>query len=318
MSILRFFSIPYNHDRLLVDTLLNEFPHFSHALYEIFFPIPNRISSTGRTLKQNDDYDNEVMDLIKKAKEHNIISNILINPGCFGTSLLSSDFFVRIIEYLRFHNAEYGLGAVTVSDYILGREIKRAIPKIELECSSVAYVDTIQKAKYWEDIGCDILVIPPDLNKNIRFIENLSSHLPNLKLKMIVNQACIPQCPMKIAHNNLEGHNNDGQIYIDICEDIYRQKPWLFYSSSFIPPKRLKDYDDCISIYKLVDRKLPTNKILRLIGAYCTDERYREKIDKWNSKIPDSVYEAIYQCDRNCGVCNLCEKVYKESNKKSC
>ena len=60
-----------------------------------------------------------------------------------------------------------GLKAVTISNFLLAKEVKKRIPNVILECSSVAYVDSIQKAQQWADIGCNIMVIPPDKNKNI-------------------------------------------------------------------------------------------------------------------------------------------------------
>ena len=85
--------------------------------------------------------------------------------------------------------------------------------------------------------GCTVIVIHPDKNKDIEFIQRLKDNYPHVKLKMILNEICLPNCPMRQGHSNLEGHGNWGDLYRRECTDILKSKPWLLYSSSYITPK---------------------------------------------------------------------------------
>lgn len=304
---MRKFSIPYNNDPFLLDKLINEFPDCKTQCREIYFAIPNKFAGTGRVINQGDNYEHDIIHLLKKVHDHNIESNLLINSGCFGLHMANLEFAHDIIHYIHYLKESTGLDIVTVSDYCLAMEIKRAFPEVKLECSSIAYVDSVEKAKYWEELGCDILVIPPVLNKNLRVISQIHEYLPDVRLKLVINQTCLHGCPMWHSHHNLRGHGNEGELYSVVCQKLFEEKPWLLYSSSFIPPKYMDYYDEFIDIYKLVDRRHTTTEILQSFGAYSENRNYKEKIDELNKSIPEEVFAKVVHCNKNCSNCGFCE-----------
>lgn len=307
---MRKFSIPYNNDTGLLEELVKEFPEHKDQCTEVYFAIPNQFAGTGRVIGQEDRYEAHVMNILRKAHEQDIESNLLINSGCLGLRMSTPDFTDTILHYIQSLRDSAGLDIVTVADYLLAREIKRTFPELKIECSSIAYVDSIEKAKYWEEIGCDIMVIPPVLNKNLRLIRQLRQHLPTVHLKLVLNQTCLHGCPMWQGHHNLRSHGEEGQQYWDACKNFFAEKPWLLYSSSFIPPRYLDYYDEYIDIYKLVDRKHSTGEILQSFGAYCGDRNYEEKFDELNKRIPEEVFAKVVHCSKNCSDCGYCEAAY--------
>lgn len=313
---MRQFSIPYNNDIHLLEKLVDEFPEYKQSCSEIFFASPKTILRTGRALPQDINYEEEVYDLIKTAKKHNILTNLLFNASCNGVKLNSQDAINQVIRYLYKFKEEHNIDIVTVSDYILARDIKKAIPEILLECSSIAAIEDPVHAEYWADIGTDIIVISPTFNKNIESIKRLRKQLGNVSLKLMVNQDCLPSCPMRRGHNNMQSHGDDGEMMQKLCESILDNNPWLWYSSTFIPPKYLDYYDDYVDSYKLVDRKYPTDKIIKAFGAYCGDHRYQKKADKWNQRIPEEVFQKVIHCEKYCKQCNFCFNYYQSMDNK--
>ncbi len=310
---MRTFSIPYNNDLLLLDKLGEKFPEHISQCKEIYFAIPNHIAGTGRAIDQGNDYEDEIVQLLKKARDKNIEGNLLINTGCLGLRIADAEFVRNIINYIYNLKESDGLEVVTVVDYYLALEIKQAIPDIKLECSSIAYVNSLEKAKYWGELGCDIMVIPPVLNKDLKFIRQMREALPQVQLKLVLNQTCLHDCPMWQGHHNLRGHGNEGEVYLNICQNLFKEKPWLLYSSSFIPPKYMDYYDEFIDIYKLVDRRHSSIEILQNFGAYCGDRNSSEKFEELNKIIPEKVFEKVIGCSKMCSSCGFCEFAYKNA-----
>lgn len=308
----RYFSIPYNNDLNLLECLHEEFGDLEECK-EIYFAIPLKYSNTGRALEQTEKYEKQVITLLKQCASYHVEGNMLLNSACLETKMKDYSFAQRCLAYIKSLHEEYVLSSITVSDFLLAKYMKEKLPSIKIECSSVAYVDSVQKAKMWDDIGVDIIVIPPDCNKNLSLISSMKKTLKHAELKLLVNQDCIPFCPMRQFHNTIQTHGNDGAMYLETCSRYMKEHPWVFYSSTYIPPKYLQHYDEYISLYKLVDRKKSTEKIIKAYGSYTGKDKYQEKADEWNERIPEEVFEKVIRCNKHCEECGFCKAKY-ESN----
>ncbi len=306
----RKFSIPYNHDVNLLTRLCEEFPDKIDNIYEVFFPIENEIANTGRVIEQKG-YRQEIERIFEDAKKYNIHTNILLNAGCMADQVISDSFLPKLVDYLKSLVNDYGLNMITISDFYIAAKVKEKIPELEIECSSVAYVDSVNKAMYWESIGVDIMVIPHDFTKHMDFIKDLKSNLKKMKLKLMINHHCKNYCPMFTSHNNIEGHGDAGKKYMELCETF--SKPWRIYGSGYVTPRKLAVYDDYIDVYKILDRYESTQRIIERFGAYTLDERYTQRIERMNSKIPDEVFDKVLYCNKICNSCNFCEQYYNNT-----
>jgi len=309
---MRKFSVPYNSDIELIDRLFAGVPDTAAQCCQIFAPIPNNLTGTCRVVSQGEDYEGETEKLIRIAHQKGIETDLLINPGCLGMRMVDVDSFKPIIEYLKRLLDLVPLDSVTLADFLLAKEIKKTFPKLGLECSCMANIDNMTKAKYWVDLGCGVIVIHPDKNKDMGFIRQLRRNFPEVKLKMILNEVCVPDCPMRQGHSNLESHGDWGGLYHKACFSIFKKEPWLFYSSPYIAPKYLDYYDDLIDIFKILDRDSPTEEIIETFGTYAGDEKYLSLRADWDTRLPQEVYDRVLQCDRRCDQCGLCKKVYTD------
>ena len=309
----REFSIPYNNDINLLDMMYDIFGNLDECK-EIYFAIPLKYSNTGRALNQKEGYEKQIIDLLAKCNKYNIEGNMLLNSACLDIRMKDYTFAQKCVEYIKELHVVYGLSSITVSDFLLAKYIKEKFPAIKIECSSVAYIDSVQKAKMWEDIGADMLVIPPDYNKNLPLISTIKKSLHYSKVKLLVNQDCIPSCPMRQFHNTIQSHGNDGAMYLDTCSRYMKEHPWLFYSSTYIPPRYLEYYDEFVDLYKIVDRKKTTEKLIKAYGCYTGKESFIEKANSWNARIPEEVFRKVISCTKHCEKCGFCRSMYEKNS----
>jgi collagenase-like PrtC family protease len=297
---MRSYCIPYNGDTSLLRRLFKVLPEHSEQCSQIFMPIPQNLAGTCRVVPQTETYNDEVVKVILDAHSRGVKANLLINPGCLGLRMSSGEQINEIVEYTASLMDLVQVDSVTVADYLLAKFIKKACPSLSIECSCLAGIDNLSKAKYWQDIGCDMIVIHPDRNKDIEFIHMLKSNLGNIKMKLILNEICIPNCPMRQGHSNLEGHGDWGGLYSQECSSMFQQYPWLLYTSSFVPPSQLSRYDGLIDVFKILDRASTTEEIIEAFGAYTGSDEFSSIRREWDGRIPDDVYEKVLHCDRQC------------------
>lgn len=309
---MRLFSIPYNGDINLLDRLFETFPNSLNQIRDIYFAPPKEIISSGRFLKKHSSF-SEIETLLSKCEQFHVQANLVLNPSCIVEVDKYNEIIRKIDDYIE--SIQDKIQRITLADYRIAMHINKRFPQLQLECSVNAYINTNSKVQHWVDIGCEVIVVHPDFNKNINYIKNLKNFFPELELKLIVNEDCLPGCPLRTAHNNAQAHGVDTKDFYNTCQQIYLKKPWLFYKSPFIPPKCLCFYDEFISTYKLVDRSMPTDSILKVVGVYLDDPRYNMKVEMFNNRIPLGHFKNILECDKNCFECDICKKIYYKDRK---
>ena len=104
-----------------------------------------------------------------------------------------------------------------------------------------------------------------DLNKNIRFLKNIRKRFPDIKLELMVNEGCIPNCPIRTSHNiYITGIEKElistsifeSQFYLKNCSKILnRNFNWYLCNANIIYPWEIEEYSKIgINNFKLVGR----------------------------------------------------------------
>jgi len=305
---MRHFSVPYNNDRLFFSKFENKL-QYVNFFKELYFSIPNKWTGSGRSIPQAEDYEAEIVEITHEAKSKNIECNMLLNVGCLGLKLSDKNFIKDILNYLSSLVEKANIDVITVADYFLAKELKKAFSTIKLECSSIAYINSLTKAEYWVNIGCDILVIPTVLNKDLKLIQEFRKEFPDLILKLVTNQKCLYDCPMWISHHNIRSHGNEGCIYEELCHKDFADNPWKYISSSYIPPEYIHFYDKYIDIYKLVDRKFTTENIIKQFDIYSNIPNPKNKLSIEQVSITEEQFKNVLYCNKKCSDCNMCKDI---------
>lgn len=316
------FSIGYNHTKTFIEMI----PLVSTHVNEIYFQAPTKIMTSGRVIISEKNYQKNIEKIIELCKKNNIKSNILLNATCEGKNIGDERNILKIIDYLKKLEI-IGLKAVTITNPMHISKIKKEIPSLEIHSSINCYVKTVEHAKYLKDLGVDVITIDRDINRDIELIKKIKK-ATNTKIKILLNEGCLKDCPFRQVHFNMISHKKDTDYFDkNSCVSIYKINPKKVFKIPFIRPEDLKHYENIIDIFKLSTRTSPTVKIIHMLDSYKNEKHngnmlnllstrglfsYFKEMD--NNVLNDAkFFEKMTSCDDNCEKCDYCDKLLKKA-----
>lgn len=217
---------------------------------------------------------NFVEDYIKKVRSKGINFYYLLNSSCLGNKEFTRSGYRSILDLIGWIEST-GANYITVAIPFLAELIKSRFPKIKISVSKMAFVSTVQQAKFWEELGVKEITLDPNITRNFKRLKQIRKAV-KLDLALLVNEACLFHCPYVYYHVNSDSHaSQSGNINAYICysrlfcEKVFITKPEEIIKSRFIRPEDLGIYDGIgITKFKLVSRDRPTEWILNALKAY--------------------------------------------------
>ncbi len=219
---------------------------------------------------------------VQTARSKGIGFNYLLNPACMN-NLEYTRQGQRKIETLLEYIEGAGVSAVTISLPFLLPIIKKRHPRLKVRVGVYARVDSIVKARFWEEGGADCITLESlSVNRDFELLAALRRKL-NIELQLIVNANCQLFCPLSgqhmvnLSHASQTGHPTRG-FMIDWCvlKCSYDKlkDPMQYLRSEFIRPEDLGLYLDMgYDSFKVLERGAPTPVLMRRIKAY-SEGRY--------------------------------------------
>lgn len=271
------FSVPTNWQ----DDLLPQFN--SPEITEVYGKLAEDFVGGGRNAYSLPNVSKKrVANYIRDIHKNDCEFNYLLNASCLGgkefTSKGQKQIF-RLLDWL----VKTGVDSVTVSLPYLAEMIRKNFPSVKIAVSVMAHVDSIEKAKFWESLGAySITLVHTKLNRDFKLLEQLRKNI-KCQLQLMANNHCIYNCPLEeyhelfASHGSQSGYSN-GNFIFDYCYLTCRYKkiiqPALLISSPWIRPEDVSLYDEIgIDNIKLVDRRLPSAELIKIIKAYI-NKRY--------------------------------------------
>lgn len=214
---------------------------------------------------------------IRQAHRLGFKFNYLLNTSCLGNREYTGDFHRAMLRYMEWI-AGQNPDMITVTLPFIAQIIKKQFPSLKISVSKYANVDSLEKAKYWEDLGADEITIPDDnLNRDFKMLRLLRENL-RCGMQVFTNLACLMGCPFAQHHANLTSHGaqrheeTDG-VYLDYClancKSIRVRRPVEIIKSGWIRPEDLHHYEELgYTKFKLVDRSLTSRGLLKRVKAY--------------------------------------------------
>ncbi|MBL7196775.1 MAG: U32 family peptidase [Candidatus Omnitrophica bacterium] len=214
---------------------------------------------------------------VKEIHKHGLKFDYLLNSTCLNNLEWTMSGQKRLHSLLGWLG-EIGVDSVTVSIPYLLEMIKKQYPRFKVYISTLAGINTVQRAKYWENLGADrITLLNLDVNRNFRLLKQLRKNI-RCELQLIANVNCLYECPFYLYHANLASHGSQSShltkgFAIDYCRLScrYRQlnNPVDFIRSTWIRPEDIHYYEEVgIDWIKLIDRGMTTETILTIVDAY--------------------------------------------------
>lgn len=270
-------SVAANFDDELIAGLEN------YPVAELYGKLPSDLVGGGRSSYMLAPLSRRaLMRHVALARKRGIGFNYLLNAACLDnmeTTRRGQRGIRRLLDWI----SEIGVTAVTVSNPLLLRTIKAGYPHLKVRVSVFAGVDHLRKARYWEDIGADVICLDSlTVNREFRTLRLLRRSL-SCDLELLVNNSCMQSCSLSQTHMNLLAHSSqskhaNGGFVIDHCilecSRLKMAEPVNFIRADWIRPEDLHHYEAIgIDRFKLVERNLPTSIMLNRVRAY-SERRY--------------------------------------------
>ncbi|MFQ5878407.1 MAG: U32 family peptidase [Acidobacteriota bacterium] len=216
------------------------------------------------------------------ARKHGIGFNYLLNAACLDNmeaTRRGQKGLRRLLDWI----SEIGVTAVTLSNPLLLRTVKARYPQLKVRVSVFAGVDHLRRARYWQDIGADVICLDSlTVNREFRTLGLLRRSL-SCDLELLVNNSCLQSCSLSQTHMNLLAHSSQSDhasrgFVIDHCilecSRLKMTDPVNFIRADWIRPEDLHHYEAIgYDRFKLVERNLPTPVMLTRVRAY-SERRY--------------------------------------------
>ena len=214
---------------------------------------------------------------VRSAAERGIGFNYLINTACMDnrefTRSGQAD-LERLLEMVE----ECGATAVTISLPFLMPIIKKRHPGLKVRVGVYARVDSVAKARFWEELGADCITLESiSVNRDYAMLKAIRKAV-KLELQLIANSNCMMFCPLSgqhmvnLSHASQKGHASRG-FMIDYCAlRCSAEKladPSNYLRSEFIRPEDLDTYVKMgFTSFKILERGAPTAVLAQRVRAY--------------------------------------------------
>src|SRR6266545_1232641 len=214
---------------------------------------------------------------VRLAAKRGIGFNYLINPACLDNreytrrGQLELERLLGLVE-------ECGVTAVTVSLPFLLPIIKKRHPGLKVRVGVYARVDSVAKARFWEEMGADCITLESiSVNRDFPLLKAIRSAI-RLELQLIANSNCLMFCPLSgqhmvnLSHASQSGHASRG-FMIDYCalrcSCAKLADPSNYLRSEFIRPEDMEIYTEMgFDSFKILERGAPTALMAKRVRAY--------------------------------------------------
>ena len=223
----------------------------------------------------------QVKDYVELVHSYNLEFNYLLNGACMGNMEFDRERHLKLLEHIEWLN-NIGVDWVTVTIPYLIEIIKNQFPDIKVKVSTIAHVNSVQRAKFFEALGVDGITLDFNINRDFNLLEKIRKAV-KCELTILVNDACLYQCPFRYYHYNLLAHSSQDfhplkGFYIDYC--IIRctiaklSSPAEIIKSRWVRPEDIHLYEEIgIDSFKISGRRMSTKWILNAVRAY-SSRRY--------------------------------------------
>ncbi|MFA5231458.1 MAG: U32 family peptidase [Candidatus Omnitrophota bacterium] len=214
---------------------------------------------------------------INEAKRFGRAFNYLLNATCLNNMELTRQ-GQKEICFLMDWLEGLGVERCTVAIPYLLEMIKKRYPKFKVYISTSSRVDSLERARHWEDLGADGIILDSvSVNRDFQLLRQLRSEV-KCELVLIANVNCLYGCPFKnyhctaISHASQSGAASKG-FFMDysslMCGYLRVKHPVNFIRADWIRPEDISLYERIgIDRIKLVDRTMSTEFIAAVTTAY--------------------------------------------------
>jgi coproporphyrinogen III oxidase-like Fe-S oxidoreductase len=277
----------------------------------VYFPLPGSLIGSGRPAQP-------VQHLTSFLERSRINKSLMINPVVLpdkveniGTKILKET--ERIIH-------AYGIREITLSSASLALLFRREFPEITLTASTLMDIHTPAQLNMLEGLF-DNIVPSGRILRDVEALNELRTSFKG-KIRLLVNEACIPGCIYRTQHfyeMGLTGISHPESL----CQGMLSQKPWLCLTGAWILPQFLDLYEGLFDELKLAGRITLQNKqkYLFVLSSYLGRKSLMpheigggpaSPLD--HIHISKDFFKHTLLCNHNCKDCMDCMDYWNKNN----
>ncbi len=270
-------SVATNFDPLLIEAIK------PYPVVEIFGKLREDAVGGGRAPYQLAPVTRrELAEHVRQARAAGIGFNYLLNASCLGNREITRA-GQRDIEEIAGWLCDIGIDSVTVATPYLLTLVKSRFPRLKVRISVFGGVDRVRKARMWEDLGADCIVLDSLLvNRELATLARIRESI-SCDLELLVNNNCLSSCALSpshmnaLAHAGQSWHGNRG-FFIDWCflkcTEMKLRDPVNYVRSEWIRPEDTAHYEALgYDLFKIAERDIPTAIMATRVKAYA-ERRY--------------------------------------------
>jgi len=210
---------------------------------------------------------------ITKTQDAGVRFNYLLNGTCLGNREMTRSGQKQLHELLDWLD-DTGVRWFTVSLPYIAAAIRRRVAGAHIVVSMMAGVESVESARYWEDLGAEVLIVF-DV-KDFPFLRALKAHTA-LKIEVPANLSCMNRCFQAFHHGNAASHASNesetGLYSLPLCETrcavMKVREPRRIIAGQWVRPEDLSIYENIgIDRLKILDRISPTEHLERYLAAW--------------------------------------------------
>ncbi len=236
---------------------------------------------------------------VRYTKEKGIRFNYLINTMCLNNVHYSREGYGQIRELLEWIG-DIGVEIVTVGFPYMVRLVKEVLPGMKIKASSVCRINSVYRARQYEDMGVDEIVIDENINRDFETLAAIRKAI-DCEAELISNPCCLHDCPHQPSHVAHDGHASQTQSMDNYC---YLQYPYYnctlkkftqpveIIKARFIRPEDMWAYEEIgYTKFKVVERFKKTDVLATTVMAYENRRHAGNLIDILTLTNPDAYLE---------------------------
>lgn len=213
------------------------------------------------------------------------------------------------------------VASVTLSNVSLAVKIKEWFPALPLTASVLMDICSPEQLSMLEDCF-DAIVVSSRIVRSLPKLKALRKAWKG-KLRMIVNEGCLPGCVYRTQHFYEMSLNLPYPK--SLCHTLLYKNNWFRLTGSWALPQHLHLFDAVVDDYKLDGRVTLQDDAayLKVLDAYINKkELMPHEIGGGPAscnrpvEITETFYKTTLTCNKNCYHCKICRDYFKDSNKK--
>jgi len=229
----------------------------------------------------------DIAEYIIKLHEKKIGFSYLLNAPCMNNMEYDPHYHKELLKYLQWIS-DIGADSVTVTIPFLIQLIKEQFPKLKIRVSTIAHVNSVNRAKFYEMLGADEITLDVMINRDFKTLEQIQKTV-KCKIIVLLTDGCLYQCPFRHYHYNTLGHASQTfqqfeRNYVDTCilncSIIKFSNPTEVLKARWVRPEDLSHYEAIgIEDFKIAGRRMSTQWITNSVKAFSSRKYEGNLID---------------------------------------